>query len=92
MNKVVVGLAPPPNTISVKPKVDSWNKNVNHLQGEGDVDIHNLELNFNKVKARIDTRKKTQMLDDANKKVSGKVTCGMVQEQVRNMPVAGYKL
>jgi hypothetical protein len=92
MNKVVVGLAPPPNTISVKPKVDSRNKNMIDKQGEGNVKIHNQKLNFNKVKARVDIRKKTHMLDGANEKVSGKVTCGMVQEQVRNMPGAGYKL
>jgi hypothetical protein len=49
------------------PKVNSWKENTTDLKP-----------NFNKAEAKDDTKKKTQMLNGANKKVSGEVTCGMV--------------
>jgi hypothetical protein len=68
MNKVVVGLAPPPNTTVVRPKVDSWSKHMIYVRDGSDVKIHNKKLDLTHVKPKIDIRKMKEMLHAANKK------------------------
>jgi hypothetical protein len=72
VNKVVVGLAPLPNTNSVGPKVDSWSKTMIHVRDGSGVKIHKKKLDLSHVKAKIDIGKMKQMLDDANKKAQGR--------------------
>jgi hypothetical protein len=55
----VVGLAPPPNIKSAKPRVDSWNRNKK-------------KLDPSQIMARVDAGK-TQTLGGSNEKVSGVV-------------------
>jgi hypothetical protein len=62
MNKVVVGLAPLPNTKSVGPKVDSWSKTMGHVRDGSDVKIHNKKVDYSHVKAKIDIGKMKQTI------------------------------
>jgi hypothetical protein len=48
VNKVQVGLAPPPNLKSVRANVGSWS-NPSHRARESHVKIINVKLNYNKV-------------------------------------------
>jgi hypothetical protein len=73
--RVVLDPPPPPDIRLLIQNVDPCNENTIHVQSIGDAE---------------DTRKKREMLNSANKKVSGEMTCGMVQEQVRNLPGAVY--
>jgi hypothetical protein len=78
MNKIVVGLAPRPNISAVRSKVDCWNKNLVHMGGGGDATIKYQKAHFTKGEAMVQTEKKIRSLDGTNRKVSGKVACGMV--------------
>jgi hypothetical protein len=73
MTKIVADISPPPKISSVKHEVDCQNKNMVCLVG-GDVELQNQKVDFTRVKARVDTAKKTQMQDDTINKVSGKMT------------------
>ena len=63
MNKVVVGIMPNPNTTSVGPKVDSWNKNMHIVRDWSEFKIRNEKPNCKHVKAKIDLTKSPWMLD-----------------------------
>jgi hypothetical protein len=71
MKRVVVGPV-------LHPKVNSWKENTTDVRRGCNAKIDNLKPILNKAEAKDDTKKKTQMLDGANKKVSGEVTCGMI--------------
>jgi hypothetical protein len=63
MNNIVVGISPSPKISLVKHEVDCRNKNMVCMVGGGDVKLQNHKIDFTRVKARVDTAKKTQMLN-----------------------------
>jgi hypothetical protein len=68
MNKVQVGLAPPPNLKSVRAKVVSWS-NPSHRARDSHVKILNEKLDYSKVKAKITLRRKIPLQGDGDKNV-----------------------
>ena len=69
MNKVVVGIAPKPNTTSVGPKVDSWSKCMHLVRDGSDFNIINEKLNYKHVKSRIDRTKRPFSLHRMEKEI-----------------------
>jgi hypothetical protein len=82
MNKVRVGLAPPPNLKAVRAKVVCWS---NHRASESRVKIHNEKLDYSKIQAKIKLRRKTAMQGDGDKSLqeneSALQPCGMEGNQ-----------
>jgi hypothetical protein len=67
----VVGITPIPNTTSIGPMVDSWNKNMHLVRDGSDFKIHIEKPNYKHVKAKIDSTKRPFNLDRVEKKILG---------------------